>query len=103
MNNKKYYKPLPPNLTIKPSLIEGLGLFATELIKADTNLGITHVKDERFEDGYIRTALGSFFNHSENPNCKVVHENDFIYLVTIEDIQPNEELTAFYSLYNPTK
>lgn len=103
MNNKKYYKPLPDNLTIAESPIEGLGLFATKLIEANTNLGITHIKDDRFVDGYIRTALGSFFNHSENPNCKVVHENDFIYLWTLKDIQINEEILVTYTLYNPTK
>ena len=27
------YRPLPDNLTIKPSHIEGLGVFATETIK----------------------------------------------------------------------
>ena len=59
--DKKYYKPLPDSLTIKSSGIHGLGLYATTFIGAKTNLGITHVKDERFEDSYIRTALGSFF------------------------------------------
>jgi len=100
---KNYYLPLPDGLTIKDSGIHGLGLYATKKIEADVNLGITHVKDERFEDGYIRTALGSFFNHSITPNCKVVYEDDFIYLVTIQEIQANEELVATYTFYDPTK
>ena len=36
------YRPLPEFLTIKNSTIEGLGLWTTKLIKAGTNLGITH-------------------------------------------------------------
>ena len=99
----KYYKPLPSYLTIKPSPIEGLGLFATEFIPNGKVFGITHVKDKRFPDGYIRTALGSFFNHSENPNCKLIHTRDFILIESLMDIQPSEEITALYTLYDPTK
>ena len=32
------YRPLPDNLTVKPSHIEGLGVFATETIRAGTDL-----------------------------------------------------------------
>lgn len=102
--NKNYYimyKPLPENLTIKQSNIEGLGLFATKFIKKDTNLGITHIKDKRFDMGYSRTPLGGFFNHSETPNCKVEYVDQFIYLITLEDINEGTELTAKYTFYNP--
>ena len=98
------YNPLPKSLTIRQSLIEGLGLFSTEFIHADTDLGMTHIYDERFQDDYIRLPLGGFFNHSDTPNCKVVHEDSpykHISLVTIRDIKPNEELTAYYTLYVP--
>ena len=36
------YRPLPDELTIKSSPIEGLGLFATKEIKANTFIGITY-------------------------------------------------------------
>ena len=62
------YKPLPTQLTIKNSQIEGLGIFATEDIKKNTFLGITHIRDEQFENKYIRTPLGGFYNHSNDPN-----------------------------------
>ena len=62
------YKPLPTQLTIKNSPIEGLGIFATEDIKKNTFLGITHIRDEQFENKYIRTPLGGFYNHSNDPN-----------------------------------
>ena len=53
------YNPLPPRLTIKPSLISGLGLFATAGIAQGTNLGTTHIK----VDGKLfRTPLGGFIN-----------------------------------------
>lgn len=98
-----YYKPLPEYLTIKDSGIHGLGLFATDDIDANFRIGITHIKDFRFEDGYIRTPLGGWFNHSTEPNCKVVHEDEFIFLETIKEIKNGEELLATYSLYDPTK
>ena len=62
------YRPLPKQLTIKNSLIEGLGLFANEPIKKNTFIGVTHVREEQFESKYIRTPLGGFYNHSDNPN-----------------------------------
>ena len=105
-----YYKPLPNNLTIKQSDIHGLGLFAKEYIEIDTDLGPTHIINKDFEDGVIRLPLGGFFNHSENPNCKIInayYNNDLMYeslrLVTIKPINPGEELTAKYTLYNPIK
>ncbi len=62
------YKPLPNQLTIKKSSIEGLGIFATEDIKKNSFIGITHVRDEQFENKYIRTPIGGFYNHSNEPN-----------------------------------
>ena len=62
------YKPLPNQLTIKNSAIEGLGLFATENIKKNSFIGVTHVRDEQFENKYIRTPIGGFYNHSNEPN-----------------------------------
>ena len=61
------YKPLPKQLTIKKSPIEGLGLYATENIKKNSYIGVTHVRDEQFENKYIRTPLGGFYNHSNDP------------------------------------
>ena len=61
------YRPLPDGLTIKNSPIEGLGLFATKDIKKNSFIGITHVRDEQFENKYIRTPIGWFYNHSNDP------------------------------------
>ena len=97
------YRPLPDELTIAPSKIEGLGLFAKVCIPAGTVMGITHILDSSFEDGHIRTPLGGFYNHSDEPNCETFqaeHESHRVrYLVTIKDIQEGQELTCSYTLY----
>ena len=64
---KNMYRPLPDELTIKSSPIEGLGLFATKEIKANTFIGITHIRDEQFENKYIRTPLGLSLIHISEP------------------------------------
>ena len=95
------YKPLPKNLTVKKSKINGLGVFATEDINNNNVLGVSHIQDRKAEDGYWRTPLGGFVNHSSNPNCKK-SENKFtknLYLTTIKKIKKGEELTMYYTLY----
>ena len=137
------YRPLPKQLTIKNSPIEGLGLFATQDIKSNSFIGVTHVRDEQFENKYIRTPLGGFYNHSNEPtvmrmvsdslptlnfgdlidpnaNTKKLKDgkNDrenmfynlneksdakYMFMVSIKDIKPGEELTANYNLYTYPK
>ena len=95
------YRPLPSNLTIKKSKIDGLGLFAENIIVKGINLGISHVeyKNEIFDQDYIRTPLGAFINHSDKPNCIIEDVGKMKYLKTIKDIKVGEELTTKYSLY----
>ena len=64
------YRPLAEGLTIKKSPIEGLGLYATNDIKANVFIGLTHILDEKFENNYLRTPLGGFYNHSDHPNIQ---------------------------------
>ncbi len=137
------YRPLPDGLTIKNSPIEGLGLFATINIKKNTFIGVTHIRDEQFENKYIRTPLGGFYNHSNEPtvirmvsdvlpklmfgdpvdpnaNTKQLKDgkNDrenmffnlneksdakYMFMVSIKDLKPGEELTANYNLYTYPK
>ena len=137
------YRPLPKQLTIKNSPIEGLGLFATQDIKSNSFIGVTHIRDEQFENKYIRTPLGGFYNHSNEPtvmrmvsdslptlnfgdlidpnaNTKKLKDgkNDrenmfynlneksdakYMFMVSIQDIKPGEELTANYNLYTYPK
>jgi SET domain-containing protein len=116
------YKPLPPCLTIKKSEIHGLGVFATSNIYAGCDLGIAHVKLPSFPQGYCRTPLGGFYNHSDEPNCILIEgssifQHDYLeywpepqakassnYLIvkrlfTIQDIKCGHEVTCGYTLY----
>jgi SET domain-containing protein len=95
------YKPLPDYITIKNSSISGQGLFATKKIEANTLIGITHHPRKESENGYIRTPLGGFGNHSDNPNCfKLLMEDDTWWIGAKIDIEPGEELTWQYTFYN---
>ena len=97
------FKPIPSYLTIKKSAIHGQGLFAIQEIKAGVELGISHVKDNRFIHGYIRTPLGGFFNHSSEPNCEAVYENDFIKIKTLSIVNSDDEITVDYALHQWVK
>ena len=103
------YKPLPDSLTIKPSGIDGFGLFAREGIAQGTNLGMSHLK---FNGTILRTPLGGFVNHSNTANVVKVellmtNQEDpklkFDYkkwnLITLRDIKEGEELTIRYTFY----
>ena len=104
--DKEMYTPLPSCLELRRSNIHGLGLFATEFIPKNITLGISHIAHDLFPDGYIRTPLGGWYNHSDNPNCKLTDQTldeGFLtgvkILQTIEDIEAGEELTCFYTIW----
>ena len=105
------YRPLPPNLRLGFSKIHDIGLFAKEKIEKGANLGRSHIK---LGSEIIRTPLGGFLNHSDNPNChktklRFTNQDDakikFDYvvwnLVAIKDIEIDEELTVKYEWYTP--
>jgi hypothetical protein len=96
------YRPLPPCVTIGASKIDGLGLIATQDLPAHFELGIGHVKDGRFENGWIRTPLGGFINHSSEPNCVIKEVDDFLMIFTDSEIREGDELTLYYTLYIPS-
>ena len=96
----KTFEPLSSSLTIKGSPIHGLGLFATCEIPQQYELGITHVKDNRFSHGYIRTPLGGFFNHSKKPNCEAIYDGDFIKIKTLININSDNEITVDYTKHD---
>ena len=104
MKENKEWRPLPEQITIKESKIEGLGVFATKDLLPNTDLGISHVYDKRFPDNYIRLPLGAFINHHEMPNCEAIvsesHETlgkiKHIRIITHKKISSGEELTLNY-------
>ena len=93
------YKPLPDCITIKTSPIHGLGRFSTEKIKQGFLLGMIHYPMKAGE--YLRTPLGGFGNHSDNPNCaKVWFPTDQSWWIYARrDIEQDEEITWAYTLY----
>ena len=106
--DKKLYQPLPKNecikLTIEKSKVEGLGLFTQLFVPKGVNFGVSHIK---IKNEIIRTPLGGFVNHSDDPNCEKIKLNDKDYikynLVTIKDIEGGEELTVKYTFYDIKK
>tara|TARA_R100000963_G_C4575903_1_gene58891 strand:- start:174 stop:494 length:321 start_codon:yes stop_codon:yes gene_type:complete len=103
------YKPLPESVTIKPSGVHGLGLFADQKIMHGTNLGMSHLK---IGDTIFRTPLGGFINHSNTPNCVKAelrmtdedlqgHRYDYKKwnLIVSQDVKEGEELTVRYTFY----
>ena len=102
------YKPLPEELEIRVSAINGVGLLAKQKIPVGTNFGMTHLQ---FGKNIIRTPLGGFINHSEDNNCEKVklnfttEDHQPVYnfskwnLITTKDIKGGEELTLNYTFY----
>ena len=99
------YRPLPKELYIGTSSIEGNGLFTLEFLDEGKELGITHVKhnSSEFDSNSIRTPLGGFMNHSETPNCILYECGDYLKLRTSSNIKAGKELTISYGLYGPCK
>ena len=102
------YRPLPLEVTIKKSNIDGLGLFSTCSIGKGYSLGITHIANPSFTNHFIRTPLGGFINHASMPNCKLIksglsvadnNRETVLILITKQLIPTNTELTTHYSLY----
>ena len=97
------YRPLPPELRLGFSDIEGVGTFAKKDIEKGHNFGMSHLK---IGERLIRTPLGGFINHSEIPNCyktKLFHAGKMNYslwnLMALDDIKEGEELTVTYTFY----
>jgi len=94
------YRPLPDYLVIKDSPINGQGIFTTEKIENNTLIGEIHYPRKKSKDGYIRTPLGGFGNHSDDPNCnKILMEDGSWWIGAKRDIEPSEEITWKYTLY----
>tara|TARA_B100000965_G_scaffold345797_1_gene316804 strand:- start:566 stop:856 length:291 start_codon:yes stop_codon:yes gene_type:complete len=91
------YRALPPELHVKESSISGQGLFAREDIDAMMYLGVSHVL---LGDDIIRTPLGGFVNHSEDPNCVKWYEENIYHMKTIKPIKKGEELFLKYTFYS---
>ena len=105
LDQLKQYNPLPSGIVVADSQISGQGLFTTRKLVMGTLLGISHY---RIDGEYIRTPLGGFINHADEPNCersqvRIRPGFDKWNIMVIEDIEEGEELTLKYKLYVPEK
>jgi SET domain-containing protein len=116
--------PENPYFTVRPSPIQGLGGFATRAIPAGTRIveytgerltpaeaearypdvaGERHhtylfaVDDDLVIDAAVGGNEARFLNHSCAPNCDAVIEDGHIWIETIHDIEPGEELVYDYA------
>ena len=77
------YRPLIDGLTVKPSKIEGLGLFTLVDIERGVKLGQTHVIDYMTGE-IIRTPLGGFINHSKHQIVNYLKMEDFHIFIQLK-------------------
>ena len=91
------YQPLPREVQIKMSKIHGEGLFAKEDIDDNTKIGLGWLI---VGPELIRTPLGGFINHSDEPNTIKIKKDNKYHLYSIRDIKKGEELTLKYTFYS---
>ena len=92
------YKPLPDGLYVSNSDIAGQGLFTNRKLEVGTELGLSH---KMIDDNLIRTPLGGFINHSEEPNVQKYQIGNDYFIKVIKDLNVGEEITLKYNWYNP--
>jgi uncharacterized protein len=115
-------------LAVRPSQSHGLGVFATRALAAGTRVleytgeRISHAEGAaRYDDergSYAHTLLftvdrstvidggagggpGRYVNHSCEPNCEAVLEDDRVFFETIRAVPAGDELTYDYRLRRP--
>ena len=81
------YKPLPDGLYVSNSDIAGQGLFTNRKLEVGTELGLSH---KMIDDNLIRTPLGGFINHSEEPNVQKYQIGNDYFIKVIKDIDVGE-------------
>jgi SET domain-containing protein len=108
-------------LIVRSSAIHAAGVYATSRIKKDarvveyTGPRITRkTADDRYDEAAITYLFGmddgktiidghgvaQFINHSCDPNCESDQIDDKVWIIALRDIEPGEELTYDYSLYD---
>ena len=111
------YRPLPDELTIKHSPIEGLGLFAAKEIKANNHSDTPTIQrlvsnvlpTLKFGDPIDPTVKAKKFNDNddnlENMYYNLLEKPDakYFFMVSIKDLKPGDELCANYNLYTYPK
>ena len=74
---------------IKPSAIQGDGIFATGNIASEKDIGYAKIDGKR-------TIYGRTINHSPFPNCELVQSGGNLMLRSIKEVSCGDELTLNY-------
>jgi SET domain-containing protein len=114
---------------VRESPIQGLGAFAIRHIPAGTRLieyagerltpeqaderypddGERHhtflfaIDDDVVVDAAVNGSEARFLNHSCDPNCDVIVEDKRLWIETIRDVEPGEELVYDYAFILPER
>ena len=115
---------------IRPSPMHGLGAFAVRTIAPGTRLieyagaritpreaderypdvdGVGHhtylfaIDDDIVIDASVDGNDARFINHSCDPNCDAIVEDGRIWIETIRDVAPGEELAYDYAFVRPER
>ena len=106
------------DVEVKPSLIEGKGVFAARPLHSGERIRRVNVIREVTPESPLREELGElldhcsypdgkvvlwgapdrYVNHSCDPNAWVLYEGDACYLVARRDVAAGEELTCDYNI-----
>jgi len=76
-------------ISVRPSTIEGKGLFADIGFSQNATMIAARIDNKR-------TIAGKFTNHSDSPNAMPSSINGVIYLTALRDIEADEEITIDY-------
>ena len=93
---EKTYRPLPDNVQLDYSPIEGMGVFAKYDLDGKIFIGITHIAPRKKDLPRQRTPLGGFINHSDDPNSYIATNKGDRILHTIKPVKAGEEITVYY-------
>jgi len=95
-NNIKYQ--------IRKSPIHGNGIFPTMPLRIGYKLGIAmsliHNASIWSDETVIRTDLGRYMNHSDNPNVTVSKVGKHIIYIVSKNVTSNDELLVNYNDFN---
>lgn len=92
VNNKGDQIPMPEgfeNVVVKPSIIDGNGLFSTTEVGAGCKIAPARIDGKR-------TPAGRYTNHALRPNAHFMYNGDDMYLYALEAICPGDEITVSY-------
>jgi len=83
-------------VSIRPSKIEGIGIFANEDIQESTIIQKTHFNHKEY--GWTNLAPNNKYNHSKlNANCEIVENGQHKELVSLRLIKKDEEILVNYN------